>query len=90
MIQCNPKTYYYSPLPLTFNADGGATLVMRKGEIVNNDFIPIDSMMFEISPSDLSSVLDTAPEAGMTRRDDLVKQIYQYVLATGKIEGTIV
>jgi hypothetical protein len=90
MIQCNPKTYYYLPLPLTFNADGGATLVMRKGEIVDNIFTPIDSMMFEISPSDLSKVLDAQPEAGMTRRDDLVKQIYQYVLATGKIEGSII
>lgn len=90
MIQCNPKTYYYAPLPLTFNADGSATLVMRKGEIVNSEFIPIDSMMFEISSADLSGVLDTAPESGMTRRDDLVKQIYQYVLATGKIEGTII
>lgn len=90
MIQCNPKTYYYAPLPLTFNADGGATLVMRKGEIINGVFYPIDSKMFEISAADLSAVLDTQPETGMTRRDDLVKQIYQYVLSTGVIEGTII
>lgn len=90
MIQSNPVTYYYAPLPLIFKEDGSADLYMRKGLVVNSEFIELSSELFQISSEDLSSVLDTLPESGLTRRDDLVKQIYQYVLSTGRIEGTII
>lgn len=89
MIQCSPTTYYYVPLPLTLRSDGGADLIMRKVEIVGDQTVPIDSMQFNISPEELSVVLDSTPSPGMTRRDDLVNQIYEYVLSTGRIVGTI-
>lgn len=79
-------------LPLTLHAGGEATVVVRFGFVAegSNEFTATTEQTFNISADIVSSILDTAPTAGLTRRDDLSLAIYTYLVTNGLIEaGTI-
>lgn len=78
-------------LPLTLNDDGSASVVVRYGFVDETGiFDPVTAQTFNILPADVSTVLDAAPTAGLSRRDDLSFAIYTYLVTSGLIaQGTI-
>lgn len=78
-------------LPLTLQADGGASISVRFGYVGDDGvFIPATENSFSFSPEVVSSILDVPPTPGLSRRDDLSYAIYSYLVTHGLIPaGTI-
>jgi hypothetical protein len=73
-------------LPLTLNSDGSAVVAVRWGfQSDQNDWTPVSEQQFYITPEEVSSILDSEPRLGMTRRDDLSLSVYEYLVQSSKI-----
>lgn len=77
-------------LPLILYADGSASIAVRFGYVDNNEFTPTTEKTFNISPIDVSSILDTIPTPTLTRRNDLALAVYTYLVTHGLVEPGIV
>lgn len=78
----------YKLVELTFNSDGSSDLVLWKGFMDGPSFVRMNILKFHVIADDVNVVLDTAP-AGITRRDDIAKAIYEYLTTKGYIEGVV-
>jgi hypothetical protein len=78
-------------LPLTLDAGGGASVVVRFGYVGADEvFQPTTETVFTFDQATVSSILDTNPTPGLSRRDDLSFAIYSYLVNNNLIEpGTI-
>lgn len=75
-------------LPLTLQADGYASIVVRWGYVGDDDVFNETSMStFIIQPADVNLILDAPPTPGLTRRDDLSLAVYQYLVTNGLVEA---
>lgn len=90
-IQYGSYTKQMKLLPLFLAEDGSATCSARFGYVgVDNVFNAVDAKTFQFDAAVVSSILDTTPTAGLTRRDDLSLAIYTYLVTHGLVEaGTI-
>lgn len=83
-------TIVYKLLPLTLNPDGSASISIRRGlQHITGEFEAISEHNYIINALDTSSVLDTTPTPGLTRRDDLSYAIYLYCVNKGWVSGVI-
>lgn len=73
-------------LPITINFDGSSLITLKYGFIENNNFNVIKEEIIAINAVDTASLLDTLPQAGMTRRNDLALAIYNYLIDNNLIE----
>jgi len=73
-------------LPVTMNSDGSSFITLKYGFIENNNFNVVREEIIKISAADTASLLDTSPQPGMTRRDDLALAIYNYLVDNNLVE----
>ena len=73
-------------LPLTMQADGSADITLKYGFIENSQFNVVSEKIVKIAPQAAAEILDSMPQAGMTRRDDLAFAIYNYLVTNGLVE----
>jgi len=73
-------------LPLTMNIDGSADVTLKYGFIENGLFNPFNEKSIRISPQAVADILDSTPQVGMTRRDDLALAIYSYLVTNDLVE----
>lgn len=78
-------------LPLTLYDSGGASIVVRCGFVGDDGiFNPTSEQTFSIDAASVSSILDSQPVTGLSRRDDLSLAVYQYLVTNGLVAaGTI-
>ena len=76
--------------PITFNADGSASIVFSKEAIVAGSRVPIAQRTILISKEKASLLLDQPPVSGLTRRDDIALAIYQFLVESGEIEAGLI
>lgn len=78
-------------LPLSLNADGGASVTVRYGYVgEDNVFMPSTEQQFNFTADVVSEILEALPVDGLSRRDDLSLAIYSYLVTSGLIDaGTI-
>lgn len=80
----------YKLLPLTLFADGSSEISIRRGlQHINGEFESLTEKIVRISIDDTSSVLDTLPINGLTRRDDLSYAVYLWLVSHGEVDGII-
>lgn len=70
-------------LPLELSEDGDCHVTIRQGYMSDGKFVLIkaDSVIIEKEPMD--KILDSLPEQGLSRRDDLSKSIFHYIHENG-------
>ena len=69
-------------LPITLDSSGGASVSVRFGYVgEDTEFQPITQSTFSFDSATVSSILDTLPSPGLTRRDDLSLAIYSYLVS---------
>jgi len=84
-------TLAYKMLPVLLAADGSSTISLRTGYIsADGSFTGMTEKVVVLSPAQTNEILGGMPEAGLTRREDMSKAVYQYMLDNGHVEGTIV
>lgn len=72
-----------------FESDGSVTVEMVQGYSEGGAFRQTESRAFHIDMATASQVLDTAPTAGLTRRDDICLAVYNHLVSAGLITGTV-
>lgn len=75
----------YRILPLTIHEDDSATVVYRRGFVLDGVWNQIDGGSHTFSPVESASILDATPTPGLTRRQDLGLATYQALIAAGVI-----
>ena len=88
-ITLETVTLEYKSLPLLLSEDGSATVTLRKGYMVNSNFIAITSENFHASKEEVSNILDANSIQGLTRRNDLSLALYQFCVSKGAQAGVI-
>jgi len=78
-------------LPVILAEDGTAVCTARFGfENSSGTFTVVETKTFTFDAAAVSTILDTNPTPGLSRRDDLSLAIYQYLVTHGLVEaGTI-
>lgn len=83
-------TIIYKILPLTFNVDGSVHITVSKCiQHENGDIFAISGDTIVLSPEQVSEVLDISPTPGLTRRQDIGLLVYQLLLTSGVVTGTL-
>lgn len=75
-------------LPLTLQADGAATVVVRYGYVGESGvFEAATERTIPIVAADVSAILDAPPTPGLSRRNDLSLAVYTHLVQMGVIEA---
>ncbi len=90
-IQYGTYTKQLKLLPLTLDAEGGASCTARFGFVGEDGiFNCTEGNTFTFTPEEVSEILDAPPTEGLSRRDDLSFAIYTKLVTKGLVElGTI-
>lgn len=86
-IQYGTYTKQLKLLPLTLEAEGGASCTARFGFVSSEtgEFKCTEGQTFYFTAEEVSEILDAQPTPGLTRRDDLSLAIYSKLVAKGLV-----
>lgn len=78
-------TLYWRINTLGFNSDGSVNVEMVRGFEEDGVFITIDSRGINVPNEIVSTILDVAPQEGLTRRTDIISAVYGYILSNNLV-----
>jgi hypothetical protein len=80
----------YKALPLRINEDGSVAVTVRRGHVVGESFVVIDTIQAGLDAAQAMAILQAQPTPGKNRWDDLSDALYAHLIAQGYIQGEIV
>lgn len=86
-----PVTLAYRLIALEFVSDGSSWITMQRGSYVGGVFTADGSatQRMNVPVAATATILNALPTAALSRRNDLEKVYYEYLLAQGWVSGTI-
>jgi hypothetical protein len=79
----------YKVLPIRINEDASVAVTLRRGHMVGETFIVIDTIQASLDPAQALAILQAQPTPGKNRWDDLSDALYAHLIAQGYIQGEI-